>query len=112
MTQVMPNLTDADCIAIYRKRDIVNRVAADMGLERPVFGEPYVTDFIVNDGLGYDLESRQYVRIGGKAYRVREWHCGLHMDGYRFTVERVYEPHGSGRASHSGVSMPSAEPYP
>jgi hypothetical protein len=92
MSTVMPTLTDADCIRVYRKQDMLNESAVRMGVEAPLWGDPYVTDFTVNDGLGFELESRQYVRIDGVAYRVREWHAGGDMDSYRFRVERVWEP--------------------
>jgi hypothetical protein len=88
----MPTLTDADCIQVYRKADMLNEPAVRMGLEMPVWGEPYVTDFLVHDGLGAALEERQYVRLDGQAYRVIRYDCGSEMDGYRFQVEKVYEP--------------------
>jgi hypothetical protein len=92
MSPVMPTLTDADCIRIYRKRDMLNERVIRVAGGVPIWGDPYVTDFTVNDGLGYDLESRQYVRIDGQVYRITDYHCGSDMDGYRFRVERAYEP--------------------
>jgi hypothetical protein len=89
----MPTLFDSDCVKVYRKWDMLNEQAVAAGWESPLWGEAYVTDFIVDDGLGHDLEGRQFVRFDGQAYRVTRYESSSELDGrYRYWVEKVFEP--------------------
>jgi hypothetical protein len=86
----IPTLTDADCDQVIQGRDLLFEGDPDYGIP-PVFGEAFVKEIRVNDGLGHALAERQFLRMYGRVYRVAGYSCGSHHEGYRFVLKPTQE---------------------